>query len=89
MDNQLIEKNLMDPSNFNKRRFKYKLHLIITDDDGNIIKDCKYTTAGQCSKDNIELFKSGQIVTRLSNKFEFTKGFTKYNNVCIDKINEI
>lgn len=72
----------------NTRRFKYKLHMIISDEKGNVIKDCKYCSAEKCSQDNIELFKNRQVVGRIVNGYKFSEFFTKYDCVKITKINE-
>jgi len=62
--------------------------MIISDEKGNIIKDCKYCSAEKCSQDNIELFKNRQVVGRIVNGYKFSEFFTKYDCVKITKINE-
>ena len=73
---------------FNTRRFKYKFHLIICNDDGAVIKDKKYCTTHECSDDNTELLRNRQVVSRIANKYQFSKNFHAYDNVTINKINE-
>ena len=62
--------------------------MIIRDEKGNVIKDCKYCSAEKCSQDNIELFKNRQVVGRIVNNYKFSEFFTKYDCVTITKINE-
>jgi len=73
---------------FKKRRFTYKLHLIIMNEKGDIIKDKKYCTGADCANDNLELLRNRQVVSRIANNYKFTKGFNTYDNVTINKINE-
>ena len=73
---------------FKTRRFKYKFHMIICDDEGVVIKDKKYCTTHECADDNIELLRNRQVVSRIANKYQFSKNFHTYDNVTIDKINE-
>jgi hypothetical protein len=76
------------PAEFNTRRFKYKLHMIIHDEKGKIIKDKKYCSAVQCAAENVELLRNRQIVNRIVNGYKFSEFFTKYDCVTIIKINE-
>ena len=70
----------------NKRRFTNKYHLIITDDDGKVIKDKKYCTASDAANDNN--ITSRQIISRLANGYKFSKDFHKYDNIVVNKIDE-
>ena len=75
-------------SDYKTTRFMYKFHMIIKDEDGNIIKEGKYCTARKCSDDNKELLSDRQIVIRIVNNYKFSEYFTKYDNVFITKIRE-
>jgi hypothetical protein len=76
-------------SQYKKTRFMYKFHMIIRDEDGNIIKEGKYCTAKSCSDDNKGFLSDRQIVLRIVNNYKFSEYFTKYDNVSITKIREI
>jgi hypothetical protein len=76
-----------DPS-FNQHRFKYKIHMFIYDKEGGLIKEKKYSTCKSCSDDNKKLLRNYQVVTRIANKYKFSKNFNDYNNIVINKINE-
>ena len=73
---------------FNTRRFKYKLHMIIHDEKGTIIKDQKYCSAVKCASDNFDLLRNRQVVNRILNGYKFSEFYTKYDCVTITKINE-
>jgi hypothetical protein len=74
---------------YKKTRFMNKFHMVITDEDGALIKECKYPTAKDCSDDNIDLIHDRQVVLRIMNNYPFHKCFTKYNNIKINKISEV
>lgn len=86
MNSKISENQLNDQ--FKKRRFKYKLHMIITDGNGKVIKDKKYCTGADCANDNLELLRNRQVVSRIANNYTFSKDFHTYDNVTINKINE-